>query len=98
MGSDKSHFNVSLIARDKITRQRPQITPSEEKGEPKQIRTEVPFAYQPNALLPGQTGMLTSSELDLSVLILLPSPPPLLPTQSPEVLVIKPIRTRISLL
>ena len=79
MGSDKSHFNVSLTVRDKVTRQRPQITPFEEKGEPKQIRTEVPFAYQPNALLPGQTGMPTSSELDLSVLILLhfspPSPP-----------------------
>ena len=26
MGSDESHFNVSLIVRDKVTRQRPQIT------------------------------------------------------------------------
>ena len=41
MGSDESHFNVSLIVRDKVTRQRPQTTPFEEKGEPKQIRTEV---------------------------------------------------------
>ena len=42
-GSDESHFNVSLIVRDKDTRQCPQITTFEVKGEPKQIRTEVPL-------------------------------------------------------
>ena len=42
-GSDESHFNVSLIVRDKATRQCPQTTTCEEKGEPKQIRTEVPL-------------------------------------------------------
>ena len=41
MGSDESHFNVSLIVRDKVTRQCPQTTTFEEKGEP--IRTEVPL-------------------------------------------------------
>ena len=41
MGSDESHFNASLIVRDKVTRQCPQTTIFEEKGEPKQIRTEV---------------------------------------------------------
>ena len=41
MGSDESHFNVSLTVRDKVTRQCPQTTTFEEKGEPKQIRTEV---------------------------------------------------------
>ena len=41
MGSDESHFNVSLIVMDKVTRQYPQTTTSEEKGEPKQIRIEV---------------------------------------------------------
>ena len=41
MGSDESHFNVSLIVRDKIARQCPQTTTFEEKGEPKQNRTEV---------------------------------------------------------
>ena len=42
-GSDESHFNVSLIVRDKVTRQCPgaQTTTIEEKGEPKPIRTEV---------------------------------------------------------
>ena len=34
MGSDESHFNVSLIVRDKVTRQCPQTTIFEEKGEP----------------------------------------------------------------
>ena len=43
MGSDESHFNVSLIARDRVTRQCPQTTTFEAKGEPKRIRTEVPL-------------------------------------------------------
>ena len=43
MGSDESQFNVSLIVRDKVTRQCPQTTTFEEKGEPKRIRTEVPL-------------------------------------------------------
>ena len=43
VGSDESHFNFSLIVRDKVARQYPQTTTFEEKGEPKQIRTEVPL-------------------------------------------------------
>ena len=43
MGSDESSFNVSFIVRDKVTRQCPQTTTFEVKGEPKQIRTEVPL-------------------------------------------------------
>ena len=42
MGSDESHFNVSLIVRDKVTRQCPQTTTFEEKGELKRIQTKVP--------------------------------------------------------
>ena len=38
MGSDTSHFNVSLIVRDKVTKQ---TTTLEDKGEPKRIRTEI---------------------------------------------------------
>ena len=38
--SDESHFNVSLIVRDKVTRQCPQTTTFEEKGEPKRYRTK----------------------------------------------------------
>ena len=42
MGSDESHFNVSLIVRGRVTRQCPQTTFFlEEIGELKQIRTEV---------------------------------------------------------
>ena len=41
VGSYRSHFNVSLIVRDKATRQCPQTTSFEEKAEPKQFRTEV---------------------------------------------------------
>ena len=43
MGSDESHFNVLLIARDKVTGQCPQTKTFEDKGEPKRIRTEVPL-------------------------------------------------------
>ena len=43
MGSDESHFNVSLIVRDRVTRQCSETTIFEEKGEPKRIRTEVPL-------------------------------------------------------
>ena len=43
MGSDESHFNVSVIVRDKVTRPCPQTTTSEGKGEPKRIRTEGPL-------------------------------------------------------
>ena len=43
MGSDESHFNVSLNVRDKVTRKCPQSPTFEEKGELKRIRTEVPL-------------------------------------------------------
>ena len=43
MSSDESHFKVSLIVRGKVTRRCSQTTTFEEKGEPKQIRTEVPL-------------------------------------------------------
>ena len=43
MDSDESHFNLSLIVKDKVTRQCPQITIFEEKGEPKWIRTVAPL-------------------------------------------------------
>ena len=43
MGNDESHFNVSIIVRDKVTSQCPQTTTFEEKGEPKLIQSEVPL-------------------------------------------------------
>ena len=49
-----SHFNVSLIVRDKVTRQCPQTTISEERAAAD--LNQGPSAYQPNALPLGQTG------------------------------------------
>ena len=53
MGSDESRFNVSLIVRDKVTRQCPQTRTFEEKGEPKRIRTEVPLLTSLKLFLNG---------------------------------------------
>ena len=64
MISDESHFNVSLIVRDKVTRQCPETTIFEEKGEPKQFWTEVPLltnlTARPNrlTLTPACVGLL----------------------------------------
>ena len=43
MGSDESHFNASLIVRDRVTRQCPQTTTFEEKGELKRNRAQAPL-------------------------------------------------------
>ena len=52
VGSD---FNISIIVRDKVTRQCPQTTTFEVKGEPKQIQTEVrlltSLTARPNRLI-----------------------------------------------
>ena len=40
MDSDESQFNVSLIMRDKVTKQCPQTTTFEDKGGPKWNRAE----------------------------------------------------------
>ena len=55
MGSNESHFNVSLIVRNKVTRQCPQTTTFEEKGELKWIQTEVPM---PTSLTARPSGIL----------------------------------------
>ena len=47
MGSDESHFNVSLIVRDKVTRQCPQTTNFEEKQRVEADSNRGPSAYQP---------------------------------------------------
>ena len=70
MGSDESHFNVWLIVRDQVTRQCPQTTTSEEKGELKRIWTEVPLLTSLNALSLGQTGSHFWKCLSLSLSLL----------------------------
>ena len=57
MGSDESQFNVSLIARDKVTRQCPQTTTFEKKERAVADSNQGPSACQPNALPLGQTGL-----------------------------------------
>ena len=57
--------------RDKVTRQCPQFTAFEEKGEPKRIRTEVPpLTSLTNALPLGQTGSETYFIVSASAFIL----------------------------
>ena len=49
MGSDESHFNVSLIVRDKVTWQCPQTTTFSKRRESRSRRgiEPRPFCYQP---------------------------------------------------
>ena len=57
-GSDDSHFNqVSLIVRDKVTKQCPQTTSFEEKGQLMLIRTKVPLL---TSLIRTKVPLLTS--------------------------------------
>ena len=63
MGSDESHFNVSVGSDGQ--RHRTVSTNHnlfEEKGEPKRYRTEVLPLIQPNALPLGQTGSLHNQQ------------------------------------
>ena len=56
MGSNVSHFHVSLIVRGKVTRQCPQTTTLLKRKESRNQLNQGPSAYQPNALLLGQTS------------------------------------------
>ena len=56
MGSNESHFNVSLTVRDKVTRQCPQTTIFFKRKRAEAVSNQGPSAYQPDALPPGQTG------------------------------------------
>ena len=60
MGSHESDFKVRLIARDEVTRQCPQTTTFEEKGEPKRIRTEaLPLTSLTPCLTPRANRLTT---------------------------------------
>ena len=56
MGSDESHFNVSLIVRDKVTRPCPQNHNFWRERRAEAVSNRGPSAYQPTALPLGQTG------------------------------------------
>ena len=56
MGSDESHLNFSLIARDKVIRQCPQTATFLKKKESRRESIRGPSAYLPIALPLGQNG------------------------------------------
>ena len=64
MGSDESHFNVS-VGSDGQSHRTVSTNHNlfEEKGEPKRVSNRGPSAYQPNALPLGQTGSLRGLKL-----------------------------------
>ena len=65
MGSSESGcFNVSLIVKDKVTRQCPQSTTFEEKGVPKRIPAEVPLLTH-GILLSHFTFLVDDVELNV---------------------------------
>ena len=70
MGSDESHFNVSVGGDGQVTRQCPQTkTFFEEKGEPKRYRTEVlPLTSLTPYRLAKPAHKLTESRLELVII------------------------------
>ena len=76
MGSEESHFNVS-VGSDGQSHRALSTNHSlfEEKGEPKRYRTEGPSAYQPNALPLGQTDSLKKKYLQIWALERCVAPP-----------------------
>ena len=77
MGSDECHFNVSLIVRDKVTRQCPQTITFEEKGEPKWIKTEVRLLTSSSC--PASSSKCQQNWNQNKLLPMPSSPPPLHP-------------------
>ena len=70
MGSDESHFNVS-VGSDGQSRKTMSTNHnlSEEKGEPKRYRTEVLPLSQPNALPLGQTAHVAYSSTNKTKIV-----------------------------
>ena len=70
MGSDESHFNVS-VGSDGQSHRTVSTNHSlfEEKGERKRYRTKSPSAYQPNALPLGQTGSTVRTRVCFSFIV-----------------------------
>ena len=66
-GGGESHFNFSLVVKDKVTRQRPQTSAFEEKGEPKRNRIEVPLF---TSLTPYRLAEPTFTMFELSVRVI----------------------------
>ena len=69
MGTDESHSDASLVAQGEVTRQCPQTTTFDDKGEPKRGIEPMSSAYQPNALPLGQTGSHPKDDIVSSSLL-----------------------------
>ena len=69
MGSNENHFNVSLTVSDKVTRQCPQTTTLEEKGETKWVRTEVLLLTSLTKALPQRPNRLPGLQEQSTLLI-----------------------------
>ena len=70
MGSDGSHFNVSLIEKDKVTKT-VSINNFRRERRIEAVSNRGPPAYQPNALPLGQTGSrhrLTPSHYEMGMI------------------------------
>ena len=68
MGSDVSHFTVSLIVLGNVAKQCPQITIFEERGEPKRGVEPASFRLPArSALPPGQAGSLLKLDMYMAV-------------------------------
>ena len=61
MGSDESHFNVSLFVRDRVIRQCPENHNFWRERKVEADSNRGPSVYQPNALPLGQTGSVTTA-------------------------------------
>ena len=80
--------------KDKVTRQCPQTTTFEEKlRRAAEVDSNLgPSAYQPNALLLGQTGsQMDPKRFRVYISIYSPPPPPLLPTNHQDPVFVRPI-------
>ena len=73
MGIDEIHFNVSLIVRDKVTRQRPQTT-TVTKTETKEPKLNGAEALLPTTPL-GQTGSPSRGEFGRQIFGVKPEVP-----------------------
>ena len=74
MGSDENHFNISLIVRDKVASA--QTTTFEEKGEAKQIQTEVPLLTSLTLYCWAKPAHIVLQKGAIACLFMVVPPPP----------------------
>ena len=73
MANDECHFNVSVILRDKVTRQSPQTATFSKRKESRSGIEPRSFRLSANALPPGQTGSRLRRSRNLLFTIMSPN-------------------------